>query len=59
MTMTTTLIRPPSHEPTAEEDCGMCSGDGGRWITGDSRTPGRNIREWVPCTGCKGTGKVK
>lgn len=56
--MTTPLTHPtpPPHAPTAA-DCGMCSGQGGSWVTNDGGTPGKNIREWVPCPGCSGTGK--
>lgn len=56
--MTTTLTRPtpPPQAPTAA-DCGMCNGQGGSWITNDGGTPGKNIREWVPCAGCNGSGK--
>ncbi|MDT0331758.1 hypothetical protein [Nocardiopsis lambiniae] len=60
MDTTPDLIRlsRPLPQPTAEQqDCGMCDGQGGQWITGDGATPGKNHRQWVPCTGCGGTGK--
>lgn len=53
---TTTLTRPTPHAPTAAA-CGMCNGQGGSWVTNDGGTPGKNIREWVPCSGCNGSGK--
>ncbi|WP_435107364.1 hypothetical protein [Nocardiopsis synnemataformans] len=49
--------RPATPLPTAAM-CPMCSGQGGSYETSDGQTPGKNIQRWVPCTGCKGTGKV-
>ncbi|SHK90546.1 hypothetical protein SAMN05421803_14129 [Nocardiopsis flavescens] len=49
--------RAPLSSPTAA-DCSMCNGNGGSWVTTDGRTPGKSYREWVPCSGCQGTGKV-
>lgn len=45
--------------PTAEQDCSMCSGVGGKFVTTDGQTPGKALGDWVPCTGCSGTGKVR
>ncbi|WP_143831899.1 hypothetical protein [Nocardiopsis sp. CNR-923] len=49
---------PRPSTPSAEKDCGMCNGQGGSWETNDGGNPGRNIGRWVPCPGCKGTGKA-
>ncbi|MFJ9555806.1 hypothetical protein ACIRPH_18470 [Nocardiopsis sp. NPDC101807] len=45
--------------PTAEQDCSMCSGIGGKFVTTDGRSPREALDDWVPCTGCNGTGKVR
>lgn len=49
--------RPNTPPPTAAM-CPMCAGQGGHYETSDGQTPGKGIQRWVPCTGCKGTGKV-
>lgn len=66
MSATSTPIRPTPRpapvpvvpRPPAAAQCGVCNGDGGSWVTNDGQTPGKNIREWVPCTNCKGRGTV-
>ncbi|MEU0492543.1 hypothetical protein ABZ249_25230 [Nocardiopsis sp. NPDC006139] len=49
----------PLPAPTgAQKDCSMCQGKGGKWVTNDGKSKGKDIARWVACTGCKGTGKV-
>lgn len=55
-TTTTAPVPAPLSDPTAK-DCGACNGQGGSWVTNDGATPGKNIREWVPCSPCNGTGQ--
>ncbi|MDE3723046.1 MULTISPECIES: hypothetical protein [Nocardiopsis] len=43
--------------PTAAV-CGMCNGQRGWWETTDGQSPGKAIRRWIACSGCKGTGEV-
>ncbi|WP_306368271.1 hypothetical protein [Nocardiopsis sp. CC223A] len=58
--MTSALAAPaPALTPNAEQsDCSMCNGQGGKWVTNDGSSKGKDLARWVACTGCGGTGKV-
>ncbi|MFD6096116.1 hypothetical protein ACFVWN_06735 [Nocardiopsis flavescens] len=58
--MTTTTAPAPAPAPPSceQQDCSMCNGQGGKWVTNDGKSKGKDIARWVPCVGCKGTGKV-
>lgn len=40
---------------SGQKPCGACGGLGGRWVTRDGQTPGKDYDRWVVCPACKGS----